>query len=238
MAERITRPTVRLAGGLPDGALSNLEALGGRLLSDTPPDVYALTLITRHKREENDDQDGAELAICKVRTLEAFDVPRTAGPSVFPFDIKAGTPVREVLDRIRADRTGVAMLPTATDREAADMDNARAALRDWAAAHLDEGVDALAAQWNDYFGDRGPAGTVTAWRDAPLQMIREFLLAKGEEIEDPMTPAVEPGINYQSEGELAESAAEDAAAEQDDPPARALASVPVAAFAEPGGDHA
>lgn len=266
MAERITRPTVRLAGGLPDGNLSSLETLGARLLSDAPPDVYALVLITRHKREENDDQDGAELAICKVRALESFPIKYERGAAaVFPFDVAAGELVADVLQRLRTERTGDQTLPLATSAEAAQHDQAMEALRQWADTNLDEQRDGLAAVWNDYFGDRSPQGTVTAWRDAPTQMIREFLLAKGEELDDEQQ---EQADNAEQARELdgspssvpcpdwSHEVAHDAhqwdapvdglswcpgwgepGGEKSAPtPARALSSVPAATFAGPGDD--
>lgn len=172
--DRITRPTVRLAGGLPDGNLSSLETLAGRLLSGDPPDVYALVLLSRARLIEDDDQDGAETAVVKVRALEVF-VDGKIMADITEADDAAG-----LLLAMRADRVGVDVLPLATSAEAAADDAARAALREWADTNLDEGRDGLAAEWDAYFGERSPAGTVTSWRDAPRQMIEEFLAYKGE----------------------------------------------------------
>ena len=187
MADRITRPTVRLAGGLPDGNLSNLEALGGRLLSDAPPEVHALVLITRQKREENDDQDGAELAIVKVRALEAFAVPFTAAAdAVFPFDIAAGEPVAAVLQRLRADRTGQNVLPVngSADAEYAQLSDLRGKLADYGAeaglTDVELGRDVM---------DTVP-GAGIGWRDSPL-VLAEYLRTVGA-IADPPAGGTAP----------------------------------------------
>lgn len=175
MAERLTRRSVKLAAGLPDGNLSqSVEDMAPQLLRKRPPDVAVISLLTPQFRRVDLKNDNAETITLKTAAIEVL------ADGVFPFDIKAGESVSDVLDRLRADRTGEAVLPTATDAEAADHDQAVMDLRDWAAAHLDEGTSALAAEWDDYFGRRSPAGTVTSWRDAPTQMIREFLAFKAE----------------------------------------------------------
>lgn len=170
MAERLSRSPVRLAGGLPDGNLSSLAEHGTVLLADDPAPLYAIVRITRSKREEQDDNDGASLAICKVRALEVLDS--------LPDDARPGMPMSELLTQVRANRTGDAILDFENATDHAAQDEAKVALTDWQAA---EGLSdtEMGGEWKDYFGD--DAGS---WRDADARTITEFLTAKREQDDD------------------------------------------------------
>ena len=167
MSDRITRPTVRLAGGAPDGNLSNLEAQSGRQLATDPPPLYAIVRLTRTKLIEDDDQEGAETAVLKVRAMEVLDVlPDLAHP---------GMPLAELLSSVRAERTGDNPIPFDDDGSAARADRAMQELRDWqAAADLDDA--GLTTAWGTYFQGH-QLGEVPTWRDADPALIREFVLA-------------------------------------------------------------
>lgn len=177
MADRITRPDVALLGGNPDGNLSNLDEVPGLLDRNTPPEAYGIVYLTRSKIRHDDDNDGAEQAQMKIRALEVLV------DGVFPFDIHAGEKVVEVLERLRQDHTGVAMLPIPTAAEQAQLDVLRGQLSDWMTA-AGVGSRAMGAAWKDYFG-----ADVGGWRDASAQQIREFLLSKGEQPDGPVSEA-------------------------------------------------
>jgi hypothetical protein len=174
MAERITRPDVSLLGGNPDGNLSNLDEVPDLLNRKIKPDAVGLFYASRKHLDQDDDNDGAEVAKMKIRALECL----TDG--TFPFDIKAGERVLDVIDRLRSNRTGAAMLPVATDAEQAALDVLRGQLADWMTAN-DVGSRAMGKAWKDHFGN-----DVGGWRDASSQQIREFLLTKGEQVDAPV----------------------------------------------------
>ena len=168
MADRITRPSVRLAGGLPDGNLSNLEGTAGQQLGGSPPPVYALIRLTRTRLVEEDDNDGAETAVLKVRALEVLTtIPALAQP---------GMTVEDLMIALRAERTGDNPIPFDTDN--ADRDDLLMQFRDWQQARGLTDTEA-ADEWRGRFGDGG--GT---WRDAPPVQLREFLAYQREAADD------------------------------------------------------
>lgn len=159
MSERIARPPVRLAGGLPDGNLTNLGAHAADLLSDAPAELYALVRLTRQQLIHQDDQDGAEIAVLKVRALE-----------VLPDQAAA----RQQLTETRAERTG----DNPIDFDAAsDADYAKLAdLRGHLAAYAAEEGLTDTSLGEEVLATVPAAGA--GWRDQPL-ILEEFLRVKG-----------------------------------------------------------
>jgi len=216
MSDRLTRPTVRLAGGLPDGNLSNLESRSGSLLSVDPSPVYALVRLTRTRLVEDDDQDGAETAVVKVRALEVLDDRHLT--KMLDLVGPAGT-MQDLIVALRAERTGDNPIPFDDDGSAARADQAMTELRDWqAAADLDDA--GLTTAWTTYFAGH-QLGDVPTWRDAAPELIREFVLA----MEDQAAADDDQHGERSAETEHVTLAMEDAAA------APAPARVPAATFA-------
>ncbi|MBC8091909.1 MAG: hypothetical protein H7Y15_08220, partial [Pseudonocardia sp.] len=167
MSERITRPTVRLAGGLPDGNLSDLETHSSTLLSGDPLSVYGLVRLTRARLIEDDDNDGAESAVVKVRALESG--------AVLPAAARPGMTFRELMEIMRAERTGVDQLPLDDDQQQTDAETMRGQLREYATG---EGMEdaTMGRAWKAYFEGHG-LGDPGSWLDADPVHAREFLAA-------------------------------------------------------------
>jgi hypothetical protein len=152
MAERLSRPPIRLNGGLPDGNNNGSGDVSAHFHTGHPAGRYAV-VYTERIQLIHSDETGGDVAVLRVAKIE------------FPTDQDQ---LRGILEAHRAERTGAGMLPFGDpDPDVPDTTAATAhaqlmirRITDWAAS---QEVDARAA-WAGHFGPSdeeappGPAG--------------------------------------------------------------------------------
>lgn len=170
MAERITRPPTKLAGGFPDGSLCGITPVEARHWTrwdDEPEPRYALVKYGREAIEHKDDT-GADVATLKI--LEFEPLPDTDAAA-------------QQIQELRAERVGELQFPSTTDPDWDELKQLRAARDQWQNTHDVSGVD-LGRRWVEIMGDGDPAGPNTT----NITRLREFLLTVGVFTDPPREP--------------------------------------------------
>jgi hypothetical protein len=157
LSERIARPAIRLAAGLPDGNNNGAAVLAKHFLAKDPDDRYAVVRVGATDQIHSLEND-SDVAVLKIRAIE------------FPDDQAA---VQEILESCRAGRVGELQFPDEDSEEWDELERHRRMLADWAGEQGLSSVE-LGERWAHVMGDQdGPAS------QAPVSRLREFLLNLG-----------------------------------------------------------
>lgn len=172
MADRIARPPVKLAAGLPDGNLCGITTDEHKYWTadprDDPEPLWAYVKYGR-KGWERGDRTGAEQATLEILEFE----PAPAGDRI---TIRVA--------ELRSERVGQLPLGDPQDPDWDDLQNLREILGEWQKREGLSGVE-LGRQWAAVMGDQDGPDTTS------LALLREFLLhvtALPDPRRDPTTP--------------------------------------------------
>lgn len=205
MPERISRPPVRLRGGLPDGNLNGTSDVAKHFLKAEPDDRYAIVQLGR-RQLVHDDETEADVAVLGVIAVEFADQDKLQ---------------RMLLDH-RELRTGHGTLPF-DEPAATDADRARELehrIRAWA-DH--EGLDAR-AEWVSHFGpgDEAPVGPTGAQLIHLIEFVGERGIVAQPLASVPAKPDdTVPNPDASTDADDAETS-ENPDADDEDPPGRVV----------------